>query len=78
MDRMLRSGDLFVTRQARELAVEIVLHPPAPLMARPLVELTNQITIGMLPGDLRRQYGLRWDPCAASRSPALRSTPNGC
>lgn len=62
MDRMLRSGDLFVTRQARELAVEIVLHPPAPLMARPLVELTNQITIGMLPGDLRRQYGLRWDP----------------
>ena len=39
-----------------------MLHPPAPLMARPLVELTNQITIGMLPGDLRRQYGLRWDP----------------
>jgi uncharacterized protein (DUF2236 family) len=62
MTGMLRSGDLIVTDKARELAVEIVLHPPAPLLARPLVELVNQITVGLLPNSLRRQYGLRWDP----------------
>jgi len=62
VDGMVASGDLVVTDQARELATEIVMHPPAPLVARPLVELVNQITVGLLPGDLRRQYGLRWDP----------------
>jgi uncharacterized protein (DUF2236 family) len=62
VDTMLVSGDLVVTDRARRLAVDIVLHPPAPLAARPLVELVNQITVGLLPGDLRRQYGLRWDP----------------
>lgn len=62
VDGMLASGDLVVTDHARELGIEIVMHPPAPLVARPLVELVNQITIGLLPGDLRRQYGFRWDP----------------
>jgi uncharacterized protein (DUF2236 family) len=62
MEQMLSSGDLVVTDSARALATEIVLHPPAPLVARPLVELVNQITIGLLPADLRRQYGLRWNP----------------
>lgn len=62
IDAMLRSGDLIVTNQARELAVKIVLRPPTPRLARPLVELTNQITIGLLPSDLRRQYRLPWDP----------------
>lgn len=59
---MLRSDDLFVGAEARELAVQIVLHPPVPLLARPLLELANQITIGLLPGRVRRMYGLRWDP----------------
>ncbi len=57
------AGDvLHVTPQARELGIEIVLRPPVPLLARPLLELANVITVGMLPGRLRRQYGLRWDP----------------
>jgi uncharacterized protein (DUF2236 family) len=59
---MLASGDLVVTEEARRLAIDIVLHPPAPVVARPLVELVKQITVGLLPRDLRRQYGLRWDP----------------
>ncbi len=59
---MLASGDLVVTEPARKLATDIVLHPPAPVVARPLVELVKQITVGLLPRDLRRQYGLRWDP----------------
>src|SRR5438309_2319149 len=36
--------------------------PPVPLAARPLLELANFITVGLLPAKLRRQYGLRWDP----------------
>ena len=36
-----------------------------PLRVRPLLELANQITVGLLPRDIRRQYGLRWDPARA-------------
>jgi uncharacterized protein (DUF2236 family) len=59
---MLDGGDLHVTPQARELAIEIVLHPPLPFLARPLVEVVNQITIGSLPRQVRELYGWRWDP----------------
>ena len=59
---MLHGDVLHVSSQARELAVQIVLRPPVPLKARPLLELANFITVGLLPADLRRQYGLRWDP----------------
>ncbi len=62
MSRMLASGDLHVTDTARELGRQIVLNPPVPLPARPLVEVANQITAGLMPPDLRRQYGLSWDP----------------
>jgi uncharacterized protein (DUF2236 family) len=59
---MLRGEDLHVGAEARELAVQIVLRPPVPLVARPLLELANQVTIGLLPGRVRRMYRLRWDP----------------
>ena len=62
MEGMLRGGELRVVPEARELAVQIVLRPPVPLAARPLLELANQITVGLLPREIRRQYGLRWDP----------------
>ncbi len=65
MAGMYAGGELEVTPRARELAVEIVLHPPVPLRLRPLLELVNQITIELLPGDLRRQYGFRRDPVRA-------------
>ena len=65
MHDMYTGGDLHVTPAARELAIDIVMHPPAPLHARPLVELVNQITIGWLPRAVRRQYGFRWDPLRA-------------
>jgi uncharacterized protein (DUF2236 family) len=61
-DGMLTDGSLHVTPQARELAIEIVMHPPLPLVARPLVELVNQVTIGSLPAVVREQYGFGWDP----------------
>jgi uncharacterized protein (DUF2236 family) len=62
MSGMLAGGDLLVTPAARELAVRIVLKPPVPLRVKPLLELANQITVGLLPRTIRRQYGLRWDP----------------
>jgi uncharacterized protein (DUF2236 family) len=68
MAAMLGGGDLFITDQARELALQIVLRPPVPLHMRPMLELVNQITVGLLPGDIRRGYGLSWDP---ARSVAL-------
>jgi uncharacterized protein (DUF2236 family) len=65
MADMYASGVLQVTPQARELGLEIVMHPPVPLYLRPLRELVNQATIGLLPATIRRQYGLRWDPLRA-------------
>jgi uncharacterized protein (DUF2236 family) len=62
MAGMIGGGALRVSPAARELAVRIVLKPPVPLPARPLLELANQITVGLLPPEVRRQYGLRWDP----------------
>lgn len=65
MAGMLESGDLFVTEHARELAVEIVLRPPVPAHLRPLLEVVNQITFGLLPPSVRRMYGFSWDPLRA-------------
>jgi uncharacterized protein (DUF2236 family) len=66
MAGMYASGDLVVTDDARELAREIVMRPPVPLYLRPLRELVNQITVGLLPATLRRQYGFSWDPLRAT------------
>jgi uncharacterized protein (DUF2236 family) len=67
---MVEGEDLHVTDEARDLAVRIVMRPPVPLRMRPMVELVNQITIGLLPPSLRRQYGFVWDPV---RAVAVRS-----
>jgi len=62
LEAVLASDTLWVSPQARELGVQIVLRPPVPLAARPLLELANFVTVGLLPAGLRQQYGLRWDP----------------
>jgi uncharacterized protein (DUF2236 family) len=62
MRRMVGGDELHVTPRARELAVQIVLRPPVPLPFMPVRELVNQITVGLLPRAIRRQYDLRWDP----------------
>jgi uncharacterized protein (DUF2236 family) len=61
--------DLHVTPAARELAIEIVMRPPVPLHLRPLLEVANFVTVGLLPRSVRRQYGFSWDP---ARGLALR------
>jgi len=53
---MLGGGRLEVSDWARTRAREIVLEPPVPLVAQPLVELVNFITISLLPAAIRRQY----------------------
>jgi uncharacterized protein (DUF2236 family) len=62
MHEMLTGDTLYVTDDARELGIRIVMHPPVPLALRPLLELANFITVGLLPPRLRRGYRLSWDP----------------
>jgi uncharacterized protein (DUF2236 family) len=53
---MLTSGRLYVGPWARTRAREIVLEPPVPLWARPIVRSVNFVTIALLPEEIRRQY----------------------
>ncbi len=62
MRAMLAGRDLHVTGNARALALQVVLHPPVPLAHRPVLKLVNFITVGLLPAQLRHQYGLAWNP----------------
>jgi uncharacterized protein (DUF2236 family) len=62
MQDMLTGSELFVTSAARELALQIVMRPPVGLAKRPVLEVVNFITVGLLPVQLRRQFGLSWDP----------------
>jgi uncharacterized protein (DUF2236 family) len=62
---MVEGEDLHVSDEARALALQIVMRPPVPLRFRPALELANQITIGLLPARLRREYGFAWDPMRA-------------
>jgi uncharacterized protein (DUF2236 family) len=55
--RMLGGDELFVTDWARRQAKRIVLDPPLPWKARPLLETVNFVTIALLPDEIRRQYG---------------------
>ncbi len=65
VDAMIGGEDLWLTEEARRLGRRIVLRPPVPLAVRPLLELVNFITVGLLPVRIRRAYGLGWDPARA-------------
>jgi uncharacterized protein (DUF2236 family) len=56
-DEMLAGDTLHVNDWARTRAREIVLEPPVPLAARPLVEAVNFVTVALLPDRVRREYG---------------------
>jgi uncharacterized protein (DUF2236 family) len=56
-DAMVGGDRLFVSDWARERARRIVLEPPVPLLARPVRDTVNFVTIALLPGPIRRQYG---------------------
>jgi uncharacterized protein (DUF2236 family) len=65
MDRMLASDEICVTATAREIA-STVLHPPLPLPLRPAMDAVNLVTASLMPPQLRREYGLAWDPVRAA------------
>lgn len=65
--RMESGDELQVGDWARRRAREIVLEPPVPTLARPVVETVNFITIALLPNRIRAQYGF-----APLPPPALR------
>jgi len=67
---MVEGDDLHLSPEAREIGKQIVLNPPVPLAARPLLEVANQVTIGLLPDRIRRMYGFSWDP---ARGLAIRA-----
>jgi uncharacterized protein (DUF2236 family) len=65
--RMLDGDELLVTEWARRRARQIVLEPPVPLLARPLLETVNFATIALLPDPIREQYGFSPLPPAVVR-----------
>jgi uncharacterized protein (DUF2236 family) len=65
--RMLEGEELLVTEWARRRARKIVLAPPVPLLARPLLETVNFVTIALLPDRIREQYGFSPLPPALVR-----------
>jgi uncharacterized protein (DUF2236 family) len=70
---MLQGDTLVVTEWARERARAIVLDPPVPLAARPLVETANFVTIALLPDRIREQYGFSPVPPAFVRKALVRA-----
>ena len=66
--REMLDGDvLLVTEWARRRAREIVMDPPVPWIAQPLLQTANFITIGLLPDRIRSQYGFASLPPAPVR-----------
>jgi uncharacterized protein (DUF2236 family) len=73
MEEMLDSPAICATETARDIAAA-VMHPPLPLPLRPVMELANLVTAGLMPPRLRREYGLAWDPARAVLVAASRET----
>jgi uncharacterized protein (DUF2236 family) len=65
--RMLDGEELHVTEWARKRARQIVLAPPVPLLARPILETVNFATVALLPDRIREQYGFSPLPPIALR-----------
>ena len=59
---VVESGDLFVTADALDTAKNVILQPPVPATMAPLKEIINQVSIGLLPAEVRSLYGFSWDP----------------
>lgn len=60
MRETLTSDHLALTPEAKEVQ-RIVMHMPVPLVLRPLLMATEQVTVGILPPRLRDMYGFAWD-----------------
>ena len=70
---MLDGDTLYVTDWARERARAIVMEPPVPVAARPLVETANFVTIALLPDPIRAMYGFSALPPLFVRKALVRA-----
>jgi uncharacterized protein (DUF2236 family) len=70
---MLEGDTLYVTDWARERARAIVMEPPVPVAARPLVETANFVTIALLPDPIRAMYGFSALPPLFVRKALVRA-----
>src|SRR3954449_12968996 len=70
---MLEGDVLHVSDWARQRARAIVLEPPVPWLARPLLETVNFITITLLPDRIRDEYDFRPLPPAFVRKALVAS-----
>jgi uncharacterized protein (DUF2236 family) len=59
MDRMYASGQITVSRQARELGAAL-LTPPLAWTVAPATRVNRLFTVGLLPPFIREQYGFPW------------------
>lgn len=64
---MLDGEVIHVSDWARTRARQIVLEPPLPWVARPLIDIVNFVTIGLLPDRIREEYGFSPLPPAFAR-----------
>ncbi len=74
-ERYVRStvAELVVSREARRLAGTI-LEPPVPPVLAPVARMLRQVTVGLLPPELRAGFGLPWGP---NRERGLRAAAWG-
>lgn len=66
-ESMLTGDELHVGAWARRRARQIVLAPPVPALARPVLETANFITVTLLPERIRAEYGFASLPPAGVR-----------
>jgi uncharacterized protein (DUF2236 family) len=70
---MLEGDELHVGGWAKRRARKIVLEPPVPHRARPLLETVHFITIALLPDRIRAEYGFLPLPPPAVRRAMVRA-----
>ncbi|MGH9023738.1 MAG: oxygenase MpaB family protein, partial [Acidimicrobiia bacterium] len=70
----LRSFPGLALTPAGRVAMRFVLHPPLPVLARPLWALQAAAAVAILPRRCRQLYGLPWSPVA---DPPLRLAVRG-
>lgn len=66
-----RSGELFVTAEARELGRRVALELPLPASRRAALPAINLAVVGTLPPRVRRMYGIPWTPAHEAAFAAL-------
>src|SRR4051812_8448664 len=71
MRARLRSGELFVTDDARTLGRRVAFELPLPAHRRPVLPAVNLAVVGTLPPRVRRLYEIAWTPAHEAAFQAL-------